>query len=345
MKRQKYDVVSNSAVTVDLTDNEDLTLLLVTAGSGGYTVTFPGVDKWISATGGAPAQPVTVGAAAEWAFFQTGGVTYGRKATETGPNGAAGATGPTGVHWKRLWTNATTYAINDAVYWNGSSYIALQPSSSTDVQQPNLAPTYWGPLASGSTAGSTAEYVDTFVRANSANISTGAPFAYTALAGTGTEILSNMCHCSDTANVVQHVRAEQVLSSTDHHAQVTLGLWTPSGNVHVDAGVFARYDVTADTGYVAHVQQSGTSTWQLFLSKVVAGVRTALVPNTTVGQPVAGDTLKITVTGTSLGLYYNGVLKISLTDSSITTGVRSGFYLNRATSAVNVSLAELRFGI
>jgi uncharacterized protein (TIGR03437 family) len=68
----------------------------------------------------------------------------------TGATGAAGPTGPTGpvgLTWQQTWSSMTTYAQNDAVQFNGTSYISLQ-SNNTD-HQPDTSPTYWNLLAQG----------------------------------------------------------------------------------------------------------------------------------------------------------------------------------------------------
>jgi chitodextrinase len=43
-----------------------------------------------------------------------------------GSSGAPGATGPPGLVWRGIWNPSTTYTVNDAVSYNGSSYICLQ---------------------------------------------------------------------------------------------------------------------------------------------------------------------------------------------------------------------------
>jgi hypothetical protein len=41
-----------------------------------------------------------------------------------GPSGPSGPTGPKGVNWRGQWTATTAYAPNDAVYYQGSSWMA-----------------------------------------------------------------------------------------------------------------------------------------------------------------------------------------------------------------------------
>ncbi len=65
----------------------------------------------------------------------------------TGATGAAGATGPTGpggVPFRGTWSPTSVYLLNDAVFYNGSSYFAL--NSSLNIQ-PDSDPTVWSLLA------------------------------------------------------------------------------------------------------------------------------------------------------------------------------------------------------
>lgn len=58
--------------------------------------------------------------------------------------GAPGAQGPAGLNWKGVWNNTTIFGINDAVQFNGSSYVALKPGLGL---QPDMNPTAWNLLA------------------------------------------------------------------------------------------------------------------------------------------------------------------------------------------------------
>lgn len=61
-----------------------------------------------------------------------------------GPVGATGATGPAGLTFQGTWSNGTTYAASDAVFYDGSAYISL--SGGNTANQPDLgAP--WAVLA------------------------------------------------------------------------------------------------------------------------------------------------------------------------------------------------------
>jgi len=60
-----------------------------------------------------------------------------------GATGATGATGAQGLIWKGAYASGTSYSVNDAVYYNGSSYINIQ--ASTGIVPTNTS--YWAILA------------------------------------------------------------------------------------------------------------------------------------------------------------------------------------------------------
>jgi hypothetical protein len=73
----------------------------------------------------------------------------------TGPQGlqgAAGAMGPAGLNWQGTWNSITAYAVNDAVGFNGSSYVSIQAGTN---QQPDLSPLFWTLLAQQGATGAT----------------------------------------------------------------------------------------------------------------------------------------------------------------------------------------------
>jgi hypothetical protein len=73
----------------------------------------------------------------------------------TGLAGATGLTGPTGppVSFRQTWNSETTYAVGDAVFYNGSSYISLIASNTAQV--PNVSPSDWSLLAQQGAIGTT----------------------------------------------------------------------------------------------------------------------------------------------------------------------------------------------
>lgn len=68
----------------------------------------------------------------------------------TGDTGPQGATGPRGLTWQGSWSGSTTYAKDDAVQYNGSSYVASSTAAADLV--PGTAPV-WELLAQKGAAG------------------------------------------------------------------------------------------------------------------------------------------------------------------------------------------------
>ena len=70
----------------------------------------------------------------------------------TGASGAQGPVGPPGMVWRSGWNGNTSYNANDAVVWNGSSYICL---SANKGDQPDISPGFWSLLAAMGATGAT----------------------------------------------------------------------------------------------------------------------------------------------------------------------------------------------
>ncbi|MBB5317071.1 hypothetical protein HDF09_001740 [Edaphobacter lichenicola] len=71
----------------------------------------------------------------------------------TGPAGPTGATGAagTGVNYRNAYVAGTTYAANDAVTFNGSTYISLQ--SNNTGNSPAAKPAFWSVFAAAGATG------------------------------------------------------------------------------------------------------------------------------------------------------------------------------------------------
>ncbi|HLP86232.1 MAG TPA: tail fiber domain-containing protein, partial [Phycisphaerales bacterium] len=61
-----------------------------------------------------------------------------------GAQGPAGPQGAKGVQWEGTWTNAASYDIDDAVFFNGSAYIAIAANTNAT---PDVSPASWSLLA------------------------------------------------------------------------------------------------------------------------------------------------------------------------------------------------------
>ena len=67
----------------------------------------------------------------------------------SGGGGGTGPQGPAGLVWKGVWSSATSYAVDDAVAWDGSSYICTVAHS--NQEPPNAS--YWDVLAAAGVDG------------------------------------------------------------------------------------------------------------------------------------------------------------------------------------------------
>ncbi|MGE3233926.1 MAG: hypothetical protein AB7O78_09370 [Thermoleophilia bacterium] len=68
-----------------------------------------------------------------------------------GDPGPAGPTGSRGLNWRNVWTSGANYAKDDAVYYNGSSYVALS-NIGTSGAVPGIS-TEWGLVAQKGASG------------------------------------------------------------------------------------------------------------------------------------------------------------------------------------------------
>src|SRR5437868_5043214 len=69
-----------------------------------------------------------------------------------GSQGATGGTGPAGLTWRDAWNSSTAYAVNDAMNFNGSSYISIQPGTNLE---PDTNPSFWSLLSQQGATGAT----------------------------------------------------------------------------------------------------------------------------------------------------------------------------------------------
>ncbi len=91
-----------------------------------------------------------------------------------GPAGSTGAAGAPGINFRGAWAAAVNYAVNDAVTFGGSSYLA---SAANRNQEPDLAPGTWAVLAQ---AGGTGAAGATGATGSAASVSVGTVTTLTA---------------------------------------------------------------------------------------------------------------------------------------------------------------------
>ena len=82
------------------------------------------------------------------------------------PRGATGATGE--ITWKGTWSSATAYGVNEAVYYNGSSYIAVANNQNV---VPTSDSTKWNVMAqAGAEGGAISSMADTQISSSIADM-------------------------------------------------------------------------------------------------------------------------------------------------------------------------------
>lgn len=105
-------------------------------------------SRWHSVTGtpstslGVDTDMAVDTATGNWYRKESG--TWSLKGNIKGPKGDKGDTGDPGVNWRGAWDVATEYAERDGVYYNGSSFVALQASTGQTPPDPATGgDSYW----------------------------------------------------------------------------------------------------------------------------------------------------------------------------------------------------------
>src|ERR1051326_9127967 len=70
----------------------------------------------------------------------------------TGATGPAGPTGPSVIGWQGTWSSSQGYNLNDAVLYNGSTYISIATGTNTN-NPPDTSPTFWTLMAAQGATG------------------------------------------------------------------------------------------------------------------------------------------------------------------------------------------------
>lgn len=175
--------------------------------------------------------------------------------------------------------------------------------------------------AAAAGGGGGASIQDTFNRADTTaglGTSSDGTWSWTDLGNT-TGISSNQMYSPNNSGIAIFSRAEIDLASSDHWAQLTSVQQLTSTGWQL--AVCARYSAAANTCYMFGWKASAN---QFAIQKVIAGTATVLGSGSS--TTAAGDVLKIVCTGTSIQGFRNGTLDVSVTDSSITTGTRTGIF-------------------
>jgi hypothetical protein len=111
------------------------------------------------------------------------------------------------------------------------------------------------------------------------------------------------------------------LDTADHYAEITMSVATASS-----MGVVARSDASGNSFYL--LRNNGTS-WNIFSS--VSGTFISIAAAT--GAPVNGDIARIQCVGSTIKGFINGVERMSVVDTAVTTGTYGGVRSTQSSTA------------
>jgi len=100
----------------------------------------------------------------------------------TGAQGPQGVRGPAGVSYKGVWSASAGYLANDAVFYGGSTYLALTTNQGV---QPDTTPAAWALVAQGGSAGATGP-AGAAASISIGTVTTGAPGTQANVTNSGT---------------------------------------------------------------------------------------------------------------------------------------------------------------
>lgn len=176
--------------------------------------------------------------------------------------------------------------------------------------------------------------VDTFTNTNISDLAshtgeTGATWTEHPTASTTIQIASNRA-APNGSNGVYTASGAPTAADYDVSADVYVASTTSAAS-----GVIGRADATAATWY--HARYNGaTGNWELY--KYVSGTTTLLgsySQTLTVGNSY---NVKLSMRGTSLTVYVDGVARITTTDSAITAAGKAGMRTNNGSQTVGYHL-------
>jgi hypothetical protein len=151
-----------------------------------------------------------------------------------------------------------------------------------------------------------ATFTDDFNRANSTDLGAG----WVEVSGDWSIVSNQLSPGAAGGTII--LRAADPMASSDHSAQVTIAVTTAASQ-----GVWCRGNSNISTGYLW--RNDGTS-WDLF--SVVGGSFTVIGTYAAAASP--GDVAKVQAVGSTIKCFVNGVERVSVTDTGVTTGTSVG---------------------
>jgi hypothetical protein len=168
-----------------------------------------------------------------------------------------------------------------------------------------------------------ATFTDDFNRSDSSNLGAN----WVEVSGDWS-IISNQLSSGNAGGTII-LRAAGAMATNDNFAQVTI-----AATAAVSHGVWCRGNSNITQGYLW--RNDGTS-WDLF--SVVGGSFTVI--GTYAAAAVAGDVAKIQAVGSTIKGYVNGIQRVSVTNTAVTTGTSVGI---RAESTSSIRFDDFSAG-
>lgn len=126
------------------------------------------------------------------------------------------------------------------------------------------------------------------------------------------DVVSNECHKVANVTSTEYCRAESDLASSNNYCQAKL---TQAANVF--SGPCCRFSSSANTFYATYTRSS-----DMMITKFIAGVQTDLASGG--AGYTQNSTVKVEANGSTIKAYKDAVEQVSVTDTSIATGLRGG---------------------
>jgi hypothetical protein len=184
---------------------------------------------------------------------------------------------------------------------------------------------------------------DTFVEAVNTDLAShtatgpNGGFSWTYLGGTSDiEVIATTDDIHGPTSGNTRARAEADLSTVDHYSQFVGVAWPTT--ITNNMGPMVRVASAADSFYALLLRDRADAQYRLF--KFTTGTPSQVGTSVDEALPAEPATAKLEVTGSTLTGYMDDVSKISGTDSSFTTQLRTGLMLDRGT-ADNFEAADL----
>ncbi|MEH0657771.1 hypothetical protein QA860_08490 [Streptomyces stelliscabiei] len=151
-----------------------------------------------------------------------------------------------------------------------------------------------------------ASFSDDFNRADSSDLGAG----WVEVSGDWSIVSQQLSPGAAGGTII--LRAAGAMDTDDHYAQITI-----AATVAASQGVWCRGNSNISSGYL---WRNDGSTWDLF--SVVGGSFTAIGSYAAAAAP--GDVAKVQAVGSTIKAFVNGIERVSITNTHVTTGTSVG---------------------